>query len=320
MNTKKQIGLLLLVASVSSTSVLAAKNVDKIAPAPAPASTPAVTPTPVSKSKSTSKLSSVPAPVSAPAPVFTAAAPLATPAPGPTPAELAAAAATAATAAATAAAAAAAAAIPVAPAPAAVFAPALMTTQPAGGSTYALFVMDTKRIPAASQPKELAALTSQLSGDGITPCLVATDINGTPVSCGNGLVNFGTNQMYSYIIPVNMVHLNFKFNTGVKQVFAANFLSPTLTTTGDTVGRSVHIHFGQPISQFAMNIDSGQANAPSIHDIKFITATNSFSQTLTAGKAQWVGIDAPDGITDLDVEASGSTMAYVIDQFTVVPK
>ncbi len=202
-------------------------------------------------------------------------------------------------------------------------APSLITAKPTGGSTYALFFMNKKKINLTAS-QELAVLSSQLSAYGISPCLVTTDINGTPISCGAGLVSFGTNQLYSYTTPINLVHLNIDFNRGVKQVFAANFLSPNGLIPGDSVGRPVHVHFNKPVTQFAMNIDSGQALAPSIDNVQFVVGAVgsqvALTQTLIPGIGQWVGVQAPNGIQDLDVIGLGSTSAYSIDQFTVVPK
>ena len=203
-------------------------------------------------------------------------------------------------------------------------APVLITSKPAGGSSYALFFMDTKKLFPITNVQALATLTTQLSGVGISPCLVSTDINATPLKCGNGLVDFGSNQMYSYTLPINMLHLPINFDKGVRQVFAANFLSPNGLIPGDSIGHTVHVHFNQPVVQFAMDIDSGQAVAPSIDSVQFVTGAGaaqvSVSQSLLPGTVQWVGIQSLNGITDPDVVATGSTQAFTIDQFVVVPK
>lgn len=202
-------------------------------------------------------------------------------------------------------------------------APSLITAKPTGGSTYALFFMNKKKIKLTAA-QEMAVLSSQLSVYGISPCRVTTDINGTPISCGAGLVSFGANQLYSYTTPINLVYLRNDSNRGIKQVYAANFLSPNGLIPGDSVGRPVHVHFNQPVTQFAMNIDSGQLDAPSIENVQFVVGAVgsqvSLTQALTPGTGQWVGVQAPNGITDLDVIGLGSTQAYSIDQFTVVPK
>ena len=202
-------------------------------------------------------------------------------------------------------------------------APSLILDKPTGGSTYGLFFIDTKKT-LSSASLELATLTSQVNAYGISPCLVSTDINGTPIICGAGLVSFGANQMYSYITPINLSKLNVNFNKGVKQVFGANFLSPNGLIPGDSAGRNVHVHFNKPVTHFAMNIDSGQAITPSIDSVQFVMgpigAQLSLTQALTPGIGQWVGVQAPNGIQDLDVIPVGSAAAYTFDQFTVVTK
>ena len=202
-------------------------------------------------------------------------------------------------------------------------APSLILDKPAGGTTYGLFFINNKKIVSLAS-QELATLTSQVNAYGISPCLVSTDINGTPINCGAGLVSFGTNQLFSYITPINLSKLNINFNKGVKQVFGANFHSPQGLIPGDSVGRLVHVHFNQPVTQFAMNMDSGQALTPSVGEVQFVMgpvgSQVALTQPLMPGLAQWVGVQAPGGIQDLDVIGLGSVKAYAFDQVTVVLK
>ena len=202
-------------------------------------------------------------------------------------------------------------------------APSLILDKPAGGTTYGLFFINNKKIVSLAS-QELATLTSQVNAYGISPCLVSTDINGTPINCGAGLVSFGTNQLFSYITPINLSKLNINFNKGVKQVFGANFHSPKGLIPGDASGRVVHVHFNQSVTEFAMNIDSGQADTPSIEKIQFVMGAVGSQVALThpliPGISQWVGVQAPNGIQDLDVTAVGSASAYTFDLFTVVTK
>ena len=202
--------------------------------------------------------------------------------------------------------------------------PVLISSQPTGGTTYALFFMNTKRL-VSSPVRELAALQDQLSFYGLSPCVVTADINATSIKCGNGLVQFGTNELYSYGRPFNLQKVPyFTPNRGVKQVFGANFRSPVGLLPGDSVGRVVHVHFNLPVSQFAMNFDSGQLSAPSIGSVRFVLGTGanavSLMQPLTAGTTRWVGVQDPAGFTDLDVVSVGSSKAFVTDQFSVVTK
>lgn len=200
----------------------------------------------------------------------------------------------------------------------------LISYQPTGGKTYALFYMNPKRLQLPLF-QELSILNNQMSLSGVSPCLVSADINATGITCGKGLVKFGTNELYSYGRPFNLQKVPLTLDKGVQQVFGADFRSPVGLVPGDPVGKSVSVHFNQPVSQFAMNFDSGQATAPSIGAIQFIvgTGTNavSLTQTLAPGTTQWAGVQAPGGFTDLVmVPLEGATQAFVIDQFSLVTK
>lgn len=199
-----------------------------------------------------------------------------------------------------------------------------INAQPIGGTTFALFYIDIRKVASATQ--EIAILASHLSPYGLTPCRISADVNYTPISCG-GLVKFGINQLYTYGRPLNLQRVPIATNKGVKQVFAANFLSPVGLIPGDSVGRSIHVHFTQPVVRFAMNIDSGQAATPSIDSITIVEgpigSQVSVSQNITPGTTQWVGVESADGFTDLDIIPVGGptgAQAYVTDQISIVTK
>jgi|GEM_PF-1278189 len=206
-------------------------------------------------------------------------------------------------------------------------APQPISFQPTGGSTYALFFMNPNRI-RSSPAQELATLQGQLSPSGLSPCLVNADVNASPIKCGGGLVQFGANELYSYGRPFNLRRVPLTLNTGVKQVFAANFRSPVGIFPGQSVGNAVHVHSNVPLAQFAMNFDSGQAGAPSISSVQFIVGTGvtAFSlprQLLAPGTTQWAGVQVPAGFTDLLIVSAGAatnSQAFVADQFSVVTK
>lgn len=192
---------------------------------------------------------------------------------------------------------------------------------PVGGTTFALYTIDAKKVP--SKPAAIAALTNQLSPYGVTPCIVTTDINATPIDCGAGLVHFGTNELYSYHSPINIRPIQVGLNRGVNQVFAANFRSPQGTVAGDYIGGAVHIHFSKLVYQFSMRIDSGQSITPSVGSVQFFTGTTSqttpIEQPLVPGTVQWVGVQDPNGFTDVIVVPSGgATSAFASDMFSIV--
>ena len=188
-------------------------------------------------------------------------------------------------------------------------------------NTYALFVIDAKKIVKTTPAQALAALTTQLGSYQIKPCTVPKDINATPITCGAAAVSFGLNQLFSNISPINLTHLPVVFNRGVKQVFAANFLSPDKNIVGDTTGRLVHVRFKTPVTDFAMQVDPGQLAGASVGSIKYWVVDklgariNSVEVPLTAGLPQWAGIHVPEGTTDIDIEAlDGATQAYTLDK------
>ena len=202
------------------------------------------------------------------------------------------------------------------------FAAPTAITQPIIGaaSTFALFVVDAKKIKV-TPAQALATLTTQLGSYQIKPCTVPKDINATPITCGAAAVSFGQNQMFSNISPINLTHLPVVFNRGVKQVFAANFLSPDKNIVGDTTGRLVHVRFKTPVTDFAMQVDPGLLTGASVGSIKYWVVDklgariNSVEVPLTAGLPQWAGIHVPEGTTDIDIEAlNGATQAYTLDQ------
>ncbi|MDD1620373.1 MAG: hypothetical protein LUQ11_02745 [Methylococcaceae bacterium] len=210
------------------------------------------------------------------------------------------------------------------PAPTSDSQPTLISYQPTDGTTYALYFMDRKRL-GLSLAREWATLQRQLRPLGLSPCQVAADINATPVKCGNGLIQFGANELYTYGRPLNLQKVPLTLTKGIKQVFSANFRSPKGLIPGDSIGRMVHVHFNQPVSQFAMNFDPGQTLAPSLGAVQFIVGTGktavSLKQSLLAGTPQWLGVQFPAGFTDLVVvPLDGATQAYVTDQFSVVTK
>jgi hypothetical protein len=206
-------------------------------------------------------------------------------------------------------------------------APALMPFQPAGGTTFATFLINAKKA-GSTTIKELVKLTGQLKPFGLSPCLVAADLNATPITCGNGLVKFGTNELYTYGRPFNLQKVRVKLNKGVSQPFAANFRSSVGLIPGDNVGRTVHVHFNEPVAQFAMNLDSGQLSAPSIDSVKFVVGLApdqvELTQFLQPG-TQWAGVQLPSGFTDLAIipqadplNPTTNALGFATDQFSLV--
>lgn len=188
-------------------------------------------------------------------------------------------------------------------------------------NTYALFVIDAKKIVKTTPAQALAALTTQLGSYQIKPCTVLKDINATPITCGAATASFGLSQLFSNISPINLAHLPINFNKGVKQVFAANFMSPDAPVVGDTTGRLAHVHFKTAVTDFAMQVDAGQIGSASVESLRYWvvdsagTRTGSVEVPVTAGNVQWAGIHIPAGTQDIEIEALGGlTQAYTLDQ------
>ena len=198
----------------------------------------------------------------------------------------------------------------------------ILVGQPALGKTFAMFYINTAK--SFSPAREMDTLTTSLAPLGITPCRVGADINFTGISCGSGLVSFGTNEMYTYGRPLNLNSIPMSLNKGVKQVFAANFSTPVGIIPSST-SSVVHIKFNEPVVEFSINVDSGQKNTPSIDTLTFVAgpadAQTSVTHAMVAGAGQWVGVESVDGFTELTLVADGQLAgAFVADKFTVVTK
>ena len=183
-------------------------------------------------------------------------------------------------------------------------------------TTYVLYYMDPKKVSSSQQLIDL----TKLLPPGYAPCQVKADLNYTPINCG--VVEFGVNQFYTYNSSNNLTALSIPLDKGVKQVYAANFRSPQNLIPGDSAGGVVHVKFSQPVSQFLLHVDSGQATAPSIDGISFVVNGNATTsmQTLNRGGATFVGVELASGFTDLDIIPSGGqSQGFIADLFSVVP-
>ena len=213
--------------------------------------------------------------------------------------------------------------------------------QSTGSTSFVFIYMDPKKILQSQIAKELANVNNQLAGlnsaSPISACKVSFDFNSSGMNCGNGLIQFNTYDFYTYKHPFNLTTLPIVFNKGVAEVFGANFITPTASFIGDNAGRVVHIHFGVPVSQFLIHVDSGQAAAPSVGNIQFTVSNGALDVptdsigyvaptdvadssvvTLTS-PTQFVGVQRDGGFTDVRITASGGqSQAFVADLFSVV--
>ena len=191
-----------------------------------------------------------------------------------------------------------------------------------------MFFVDTRK----AGPISVSLLNSIQTTTGVTPCLANADTNATPIVCGKGLVSFGANELFTYGGPLDNLVKFRGLPRGVRQTMAANFRSPVGLIPGGKAG-VVHIHFNKAVTEFGMNIDSGQFIAPSIDAVQFVIgiAPNQLTlarQHLIPGTAQWVGVKLAQGFTDLAIIPLGiaaspfdttNSLAFKADQFTAVP-
>jgi hypothetical protein len=207
--------------------------------------------------------------------------------------------------------------LPVQAAP--VMVPALRSTADA----YSLFFVDSKRLRGGvSVPQAQAALTAQLAAltPPLKPCFTTGDLNATNIRCGTGTtqMQLGISELFGYNLETLLVGVPVTLDRGVRQLMASNFLSPVLTTPGDSAGRVTRIHFTGRMAQFGMLVDPG-LNA-SLNSIQFIVNGQALPpQTLTAGVVKFVGVEDPQGFTDITVIAAGVSRAFVADQLAFVP-
>jgi hypothetical protein len=208
--------------------------------------------------------------------------------------------------------------------------PVISLGQPLGGKTFAMFYMNNKKIDS-SPAQELIALTNLLNkqNQGISPCMVNTDINAIGISCGGGLVKF-VEGFYSNILSFNLKNELINLRKGLKQVNGSNFRSPTKLVPGDSVGRDIHIVFNKPVYEFAMNFDSTTnynsrtkvtTGGSSIDSVKFLVNGAVVQSDLTPTSTQWVTVSDSKGMKDLWINPVGgdsSARAFRMNKFSVV--
>ena len=208
--------------------------------------------------------------------------------------------------------------------------PVISLGKPLGGKTFAMFYMNNKKIDS-SPAQELIALTNLLNkqNQGISPCMVNTDINAIGISCGGGLVKF-VEGFYSNILSFNLKNELINLRKGLKQVNGSNFRSPTNLVPGDSVGRDIHIVFNKPVYEFAMNFDSTTNYNPktkvttggsSIDTVKFLVNGAVVQSDLTPTSTQWVTVSDSNGMKDLWINPVGGdsgARAFRINKFSVV--
>ncbi|MEI6270516.1 MAG: hypothetical protein WCP01_16695 [Methylococcaceae bacterium] len=224
-------------------------------------------------------------------------------------------------------------------------APTVIPSMASTATTYSFFTVQTPPVGVlALTVKNLLQSELNLSTalPKLTACWVTGDLNVTPVNCGNGAMQFGNGDLFTYngasIIPnfpmskTVITGLDPKKSTTLTKLIlpskGANFTVGTIgvPNSGDSTGRVVTVHFKQRVAQFGMLVDSGQALAPSIGGIQFLVNRQTTPvQTLTGGVAKFVGVEDRAGFTDVTIIASGDpavttgARGWIADHFSFVP-
>ncbi len=205
--------------------------------------------------------------------------------------------------------------------------PKLIDAMPSTATRYSLFSLVTNKFVAGdSNGSVTAALQAELNlkTPKLTACIIRGDLNISAINCGNGAIQFGSSDFYSYngitsLPPITLTNaLDRKIRKGVASNFIVGSVVPFFQ--GDPTGRIVNIHFNQRVAQFGMLLDAGQALAPAVTGIQFIVNHQATPiKAVTGGIINSIGVEDSAGFTDLTIIASGSTRAWVCDQFGFVP-
>lgn len=202
-------------------------------------------------------------------------------------------------------------------------APTMITALRDTANTYSLFYIDGSRLKGGtSVAQEQAILIAQLTAltPPLRPCFASGDLNPTNIRCGSGTtqMQLGISELFGYSLETLLQSVPVALDRGVKQLWFSNFLSPNGTIPGDSVGRNARIHFTGRMAQFGMLVDPG-LNA-SLTSIQFIVNGKALPPTpLAAGAVQFVGVEDPQGFTDLTIIAGGVTRSFVADKLAFVP-
>ena len=201
----------------------------------------------------------------------------------------------------------------------------------AGATNYAFFLIKAKKI-RGTMAQATQDLADALAPYGVTPCVVSTDVNGS-IACGTpstpSFMLPVPNEFFTYDLAFNFKDLppindrkGLNKDSAYNQVYAVNFLQPVGTIPGDSVGRNpVHVQFAQPVTEFSLLVDGGQAIAPASTDIQLIVNGVALPpQPLTPGTPVRVGVADPAGFTEVAIVALGGyTQAFIASEFAFLP-
>ncbi len=177
-------------------------------------------------------------------------------------------------------------------------------------SIFLFFKYNAKK----AQANSLALLTKELAP--LKPVILTNDLNQTPIVLPGA--SFGVNQLYSsfgnFYFPV-FKSKNKDLNRVYDQRFMVNFRSPEGTTPGDTNGKTVHVHFNNPVNYFGAWY-SGNFDLSLTEKIQYVINNTVVAEVNIAdGKLKFLGVKMPTAFTDMDIEPSrGLNQAYMFDR------
>lgn len=201
-----------------------------------------------------------------------------------------------------------------------------------GATTYDFFLIKEKKLRDKMTVAQATEVLAQaLAPYGVTPCIVASDSNGS-IACGKpsevGFMMPLANEFFTYDMTTNFQDLppirdkkRFNKDGQYDQVYAVNFRQPTGDSPGDSRGRApVHVQFADPVTEFSMRVDGGQATSPASTAIQFVVNGVALPpQPLTPGTPVVVGVADPAGFTEVGIVAlGGGTQAFVASDFAFV--
>jgi hypothetical protein len=206
----------------------------------------------------------------------------------------------------------------------------------AAKTSYSFFYADPSKVLLTT-----ATIQTQLqqriieAGLSIKPCLIPGDLNISNLVCDGGAIRFGA-DFFAFNSITNIPKVNLPFtvadeDSGLDKVsmeFGVNGRTPVLNQPNEAP-RVIQIRFNKRIAQFGMVFDPYiVTDTPDLFEgrvsdgIQFIvngqsTPFSDFTQE-TRGNIPFVGVEDPNGFTEVTIISSGGG-SIIGDQFTIVP-
>lgn len=208
----------------------------------------------------------------------------------------------------------------------------------AAKTTYSLFYIDFTKV-SLSRATATSTLQARLdaAGEGLTVCVVATDINANNITCGNGLLRMGAdfytttigNNLRKPIINWQPVDADTNLDkTSVE--YAINLRNNPVVGAPQDTPRVLQFRFNRRVAQFGFVVDpfllADAALPPEegrvLDGLQFIvngqaTPVRSFTNELR-GNVHFVGVEDPHGFTEVTIIGSGAGFIKP-DRYTIVP-